>query len=158
MENISNSSLNETLVAQKVEQMPPVVDYSFRGLCFVIHAIYFLIVLFTKELQKISLIHMHHTNLIGLLTGFHYSIWIAWVQPATPYPELNVVLCTISDAFWAIIKYARCYSILVLAIYRLVAVFYVNKFKKLVRSLPMYALGIFLVWFVSSILYAIFKS
>lgn len=111
MENISNSSLNETLVAQKVEQMPPVVDYSFRGLCFVIHAIYFLIVLFTKELQKISLIHMHHTNLIGLLTGFHYSIWIAWVQPATPYPELNVVLCTISDAFWAIIKYARCYSI-----------------------------------------------
>jgi hypothetical protein len=158
MLNISEiGNTTNTIDSHVVQMIPTVIDYTFRAICFIIHLIYFLAVLCYKELQLMSLLQMHHTNMIGLLTGLHYSIWIAWTAPATGNKILDNILCSLSEAFWAISKYARCYSILVLAVYRLVAVFHTNTFNKLVKSLKLAILSIFMVWLVSGAIFSLAK-
>lgn len=149
MQNQTNgSNSSSTLI-----EMPPWVDYSFRILFLVVHLAYFLVVAVFRDLQKISLIHMHHTNLIGLLSGIHYCIWIAWGQPATGNPIADDILCHISEIFWSTSKTARCYSILVLAIYRLIAVYRINLFKQIVKSMRVYLISIFMVWFIPALIF-----
>lgn len=158
MVNISDIvNTTNTVDSHVIQMIPPVIDYTFRAICFIIHLIYFLTVLCYKELQLMSLLQMHHTNVIGLLTGLHYSIWIAWTAPNTGNKILDNILCSLSEAFWAISKYARCYSILVLAVYRLVAVFHTNTFNKLIKSLKLAMLSIFMVWLVSGAIFGLAK-
>ena len=147
MENASNYSLigNQSL---RVVDIPPAFDYSARVFCLVIHSIYFIIVAISRDLKKMSLIHVHHVNFIGLLSSIHYCIWIAWSQPSTGNELINSVLCSISETVWALCKFARCYAILTLAIYRVVAVFRVNYFKKLVKSIKIYLISCILVWLI----------
>ena len=152
--NSTTTAKNETL---EIVQIPDFLDYACRVLCLVVHAAYFVIVLSCKDLRKISLIHMHHTNLIGLLTAIHYCIWIAWTEPSTGNEQLNDILCSISEAFWALSKFARCYSILNLALYRMVAVFRVTLFKKIVKSIKIYAVSTIMVWVVSGVIFVIAK-
>lgn len=101
----------------------------------------------------ISLIHMHHTNFIGLLTAVHYCVWIAWITPSTGNATINNIVCSISEAFWAVTKFARSYSILVLAIYRLVAVFRITLFKRIVKSVRIYVITVLAVWLVSAVIF-----
>lgn len=150
--NISNVS-NATKTPSFVVELPPQLDYSFRIIFLTVHSAYFIIVIFCSQLRKLSLIHMHHTNMIGLLTGIHYCIWIAWTAPNTGNPVLNLVLCRISETFWALSKFARCFSILVLAIYRLIAVYRVHLFKRIVNSIKIYLIAIASVWFVSALVF-----
>lgn len=106
-------SVNQTIDVKKaVETVPPVVDYSVRVVFLLVHIMYIVIVLLNKDLQRRSLVQMHHTNIIGLITGIHYCIWIAWVYPNTTSPFLDNLICRLSEALWATCKYARCYSIL----------------------------------------------
>lgn len=108
-----NLTINSTMSPPVVNNtLPPLVDYSVRVIFLLIHVLYVIILLLNKELQLISLIPMHHTNIIGLLTGIHYCIWIAWTHPIFLNQALNNFLCSLSEEFWAMSKYARCYSIL----------------------------------------------
>lgn len=154
MENLS-FKLNDTDLT--VHSIPAFIDYTARALCLFIHIGYFFIVAFSKDLKKIPLIPMHHTNLIGLLTAIHYCIWITWNEPDTGNNTINNVLCHTSETFWALTKFSRSFSILILAIYRLVAVFRVTLFKKIVENLKLYLATVFLVWFVSAIVFLIAK-
>lgn len=152
MENQTNSSTSTLII-----QLPPWTDYSFRIVFLLVHLAYFLVVGLFRELQKISLIHVHHTNLIGLLTGMHYCIWIAWSRPVTGDALADSILCHISEAFWALSKVARCYSILILAVYRLIAVYRINLFKRILKSTRVYFLSIFLVWLFPALIFVLSK-
>lgn len=149
MQNNSNS--NSTSQIQSVaiiNQLPPFIDFTVRGFCLLIHVVYFIIVASCKDLKKLSFIPMHHACLIGFVTALNYCIWIPWDKPNTGNSTLNSILCSLSEVIWALTKYCRCYSILVLALYRLVAVLWVNLFKRIVNSIRVYLLTTILVWII----------
>jgi hypothetical protein len=154
--NGSNKSSPSAGIIQ--QQIPPIIDAGFRVFDVLAHAIYFAFLIFYKELRTIPMFSMNHINMIGLLTGIHYCIWIPWNSPSTGNAQINALLCTISEVFWALSKFARGYAILVLAIYRFVAVFRPNLFKKLVKSWRFTLFSnICMVWLVSAIIYMIPK-
>lgn len=155
MENLTNNSNGGQ--SSTIIQLPPWTDYSFRIIFLTVHLAYFLVVAVFRDLQKLSLIHVHHTNLIGLLTGVHYCIWIAWSRPATGDSVVDNILCHISEAFWALSKVARCYSILVLAIYRLIAVYRIQLFKRIVKSTSAYFISILMVWLFPALIFVLSK-
>lgn len=153
----NTSSTTETSPTNWKIQLPPALDYTFRVIFFLVHLFYFVLVALIPSLRKISLVHMHHTNLIGLLTGLHYCIWIAWTAPSTPDPVLNTVLCELAEVFWALSKFARCFSILVLAAYRLVAVYRIHWFKRIVNSVSVSLIAIAFVWLASAVVFVLAK-
>lgn len=153
---MNNTTLvNRTIIP--VQQMPVFIDYSARAFCLFVHSVYFILVLSQQELRKLSLIHMHHTNILGLITGLTYCIWIPWTLPNTGNKQLDSILCSFSELLWALIKFTRSYSIAVLAVYRLIAVYRVNLFKKIVKNIKLYVLSILMVWLVSSAVFFIGK-
>jgi hypothetical protein len=134
------------------------LDYATRVFCLLTHLAYLLILLLNKELHERSMVQKHHTNLIGLLIGLHYCAWIGSSLPNTGNQALDVILCIISEFFWATSKYARGYSVLVLAIYRLIAVYKLNLFKEFVKSKVLATVSILIVWAISSLIFVVSKS
>lgn len=132
-------------------------DNITRVLLLVSHILYFIIVFLFKEFQKISYFHMTHTNLIGVLTGIHYCIWINKVLPTFEDQNLNDVLCSISEACWAIFKYARAYSILILAAYRYLAVFKSQLYNQICKSVKFTLISSGLIWLISAVIFLIAK-
>ena len=111
------------------------LDTALRIIGLLIHVFYLIIVLLVKELQKRSLIYIHQVNLYGFLFMFQYVCYISSNVPTFPDPWTNDALCTLSEITWATTKYFRSYSILMLAVYRLVAVVKIEWFKKWIKSI-----------------------
>ena len=74
MNNWTNSTSSDEY--STLNDILSTIDNIFRVLLLATHLFYFVIVLLFREYQKISFINMHHTNVIGLLTGLHYCLWI----------------------------------------------------------------------------------
>lgn len=152
---------NSTAVSQNVSDitysLPKEVDYSMRVIALLFHIFYFSIVFVFKELQNISFIQMHHTNLIGFITTIHYTSWIKSNAPEFNDENLNNFFCSLSEATWALTKHARAYSILILAIYRVVAVFKMNFYKKIANSIKFTIFSILIVWLISGFIFLISK-
>ena len=111
------------------------LDTALRIIGLLIHVIYLVIVLLVKELQKRSLIYIHQVNVYGFIFMFQYVCYISSNVPKFADPWTNDALCTLSEITWATTKYFRSYSILMLAVYRLVAVVKIEWFKKWIKSI-----------------------
>lgn len=121
------------------------------------HVFYFVLVLILKEFQNVSYFNVHHINLIGLFTGIHYCVWINKYSPFFINIDIIHTWCTLAEACWAILKYARTYSILVLALYRYLTVFKENKSYKFIYSFKFCFLIAFSVWLISALIYFVTK-
>ena len=112
-------------------------DIVLRCIGLLIHIVYFLLVLFVKELRKISLIYTHQINIYGLVFLLLYVCHIgdrATLMMDTHTTPVNSVVCTISEILWALVKYLRSYAILLLALFRMIAVIKPDGFKKWMKS------------------------
>ena len=110
------------------------LDIASRCLSLASHLVYFIIILSIKELRAISLIYMHQVNFYGLLFILHFCAYIGTNNPVFENQTLDVVLCTMSEIAWSALKYLRSYSVLLLAIFRMVAVVNSHLFRKWVKS------------------------
>jgi hypothetical protein len=151
--NISLSVNNSS----SIEEISPLFDYATRVVCLVTHAVYLLVLIFNKELHEQSMIQKHHTNLIGLFIGVIYCAWIGSNSPNTGNQTMDAIVCAMSETLWPISKYARAYSLLILAIYRLIAVFRLNTFKKMIKSRMLSVFSILVVWLVSGLVFIVSK-
>lgn len=154
---MENSTLNLSFIKSQDQTIPKEVDYAMRVFTLIVYIVYFIVVSLSKELKHLSFIHMHHTNLIGLFISAHYTVWIISDLPTFEDKNLNNVLCSLSETFWAVTKHARAYSILILAIYRVIAVFKVNIYKRFIKSKLISIGSISIVWIVSGLLFIISK-
>ena len=110
------------------------IDIASRCLSLVSHLVYFIIILSIKELRAVSLIYMHQVNFYGLLFVLHFCAYIGSNNPVFDNQTADVVLCTMSEIAWSALKYLRSYSVLLLAIFRMVAVVNSHLFRKWVKS------------------------
>ena len=148
MNSLISNKTNETIL-----RIPFLndIDNMTRGIMLTVHVIYFVAVSIFKDFQSIAYFNINHINLIGLLTGIHYCIWI---NSTIFYNQIiSYSFCSISEATWAILKFARTYSILTLAIYRYLAVFKEFKFYKFISSFKYTLLSGLLVWFWQSLFF-----
>jgi hypothetical protein len=83
-----------------------------------------------------------------------YIFYFEQTLPSFPNnPRLNNLLCVLSEINWSMLKYLRSYSILLIALYRFLAVFYLTLFKKLNSSLIWLILPLLVLWLFSAIIF-----
>lgn len=134
------------------------LDNTTRSFSLIIHTIYFIIVFtHSKQMIQLSLFHMHHVNIIGFMSALHYSMWINSVQPQFADPILNRVFCSMAETAFAVFKFTRAYSILGLALYRVLAVFKLNMYKRVCESYSFTALSTALIWLCGIVVFLIGK-
>ena len=126
------------------------MDKFVRVLALFIHIFYFLIIIFIKELHQRSLVYVHQINAYGFLFCFHFFFYIGTDTSYNFNNEtLNAIICTGSEILWAMLKYYRSSSILLLSVFRAFAVYRNNDFKKWSRSNLILTFTIIVVIFIS---------
>ena len=150
--NISSSSNSSTFLLIEILEK---VDDGIRVTGFVVHLLYFAFVFLIKDLRMRSLIYIHQVNLFGLIFIGHYAIYLNAFK--IDILNINASLCTISEIVWAMAKYLRCYSILLLGIYRMIAVLSPRMFNKWLKSTLVYMLSFLIEFLVCSCIYLIGK-
>ena len=110
------------------------IDTLIRIMALVTHVTYFSFIILVKDMRAISLIYMHQVNFFGLIFVLHFASYIGTSKPMFEDAQLDSVLCVLSETLWSGLKYFRSYSVLLLAIFRMVAVVNSNLFRKWVNS------------------------
>ncbi|CAF0729871.1 unnamed protein product [Brachionus calyciflorus] len=153
---MDNITLNSSNITENFEFSLTNLDYIVRFLNLFAQLFYVIAIVYLKDLQALPLVPMHHTNLIGLINAIHYCLWIISNQPDLRNDTLNEIFCSVSEATWGITKYARAYSILVVAIYRLIGVTRLTLYKKITNS-KFAICSIIIVWFLSAFIFLVAK-
>ena len=133
------------------------VDEVNRVLATLSFVVYFFFVLLIKELRTLSLFYVHHANLVGFIFVIMYMIYFKSTSPVTSDPAWFVPLCTITEVIWGLLKYLRSYSVILIAFYRLAAVFYPELFKKINKSYITILVPISFIWMLSGLVFAATK-
>ncbi len=133
------------------------IDFLTRISFFIAHFVYFIIVCMIDELKKITYFQMHHINICGLFQSILYVSWLGSVVPSLNNDTWNYIVCQISEFCSSVFKYSRSYSILVLAAYRLIAVYKLNEYKIISKSYKYTVLTGILVWLIPILIFFINK-
>ena len=130
-------------MATALNQYVNYIDFAIRSYDLVIHLIYFSYILLKKncELRSRTYLFLHNINVSTLAISLVYVAYINTRAPSFANATLNSVLCELTELFWSLIKYARVFSLLLLAVYRYIGCFYVQLFKK-INSKRIYIYGL----------------
>jgi hypothetical protein len=142
-ENISNTSrdyLFDTLIQ---------IDNLSNYLALLIHFAYYLLILTSAEIRTRSFLYVNHATITSSFFIISLFGYMFGNEPDFPDPTLNGILCSFSELFWPFAVYIRSYSILLIAIYRYLAVFKLNLFKKINSSLWYLTAPLLVAWTLS---------
>lgn len=145
---LSNTNDNNSLIVTILTY----VDSINRITANLVFVIYFLMIVIIKELRTCHLLYTHHTNLVGFLFCLMYLFYFNSSQPNFNDQLLDHILCEISEIVWAMLFYLRSYSVLIIAIHRFTAVFFIDFYKKINNSVIYMILPILSIWFFSLIM------
>ena len=110
------------------------IDSVIRITSCLVHLIYFILIIKLKIMRTKSSLYTHHANLIGFMFNLHYIIYWSETHPNTLDSDLNDLLCRISEDLWSFLKVIRTYSIGLIALNRMIAVFNVHLYQKINRN------------------------
>lgn len=152
--NSSNSTTHQTDAL--LDNLSIATDV-FSFYCVSLHLVYFVLVVFIKELRTRPLFFINHsvaTNTIAPLAILTFQ----YFDPATVDNQTTVsIVCSIFEIYWSFSYYIRTYSILLIAVHRYMAVFKLEMFKK-INSSNVYLIGLVVfVWVISFAFSFIFK-
>ena len=146
-----------TNITVETESFINYIDYSMRIVSLIIHIIYLLCIWRIKDLQTRQLLYLHHVNIIGLIYTVHYVCYIFGQSPDFGSAFANDLVCNISSMIWMITKFMRMFSLLLLAIYRYTAVYYITLHRNFTRSLGYMILAIMVTWIIAVLFSISFK-
>ncbi|RNA29407.1 hypothetical protein BpHYR1_013244 [Brachionus plicatilis] len=161
--NDSNSSENASIVdpyskAFSTYYVANYIDWSFRIISLLVHIFYAIIVLSKKQLQTRTYVFMHHVNFVSFAYILHF---VAFFDTRTAsYGQnftLEVAFCTLSEIFWSLLAYMRTYSILLLALYRYWAVYWIKMYRLINTNTVYIYAAILAAWLGSLLLTLVFK-
>lgn len=124
-------------------------EHVFRYITIVVHLVFIIVLIASREIRTRNQLYVNHAT----VTSISYAIFVfGFMFGDTPNfsdPLLNTILCTLAGYFRDSINYLRPYSLLIIAIYRYLAVYNLNFFKRINRSNILLLTPIVLVWFLS---------
>lgn len=133
------------------------VDFGFRCSALLVYILYIMSYIKNKNLKAKPLILLNHVNFIYFLNMALLVSYINTRFPNTRDPAANRVLCVMTEFAWMILKYIKVYSLLVLAVYRYLAVFHIGWYKKLNERLVYLLALIGVSWLLCVIMSVVLK-
>jgi hypothetical protein len=96
-----------------------------------IHFAYFLLLFVSSKIRQRTFLYVNHAIIVSTLNVLNIFAYVFGSQPNFEDQNLNKTLCTMGEIFWAFMLYQRTYSVLLIAMYRYLAVFKLTVYKKL---------------------------
>lgn len=156
MNNFCKSNL--TNLSKPIQK--PFLHYYYMFSSFsvlVSNLVYFLLLLIKRKLNKLSYVHIHQINLVGLFQGILVTSWSFSFRFQIEDETLYQVVCFTSELLWGTLKHVRAYSVMTLAIYRYMAVFHNLIYKKISASYKYIILSILFAWIFPIVTFLIVK-
>nr|QVK45854.1 G protein-coupled receptor [Proales similis] len=125
------------------------LDYGARVLTLVLHVGYFGAVALRSTLRTRALLYLNQVNLIGLLLSINAAIYIGGLNPLE---WSSGVVCQTSEMSWAILGFMRVWSLLLLGVYRYIAVFHLNLHHRWRSSVNLLAVPCISLWLTAVVL------
>ena len=158
MPNITDLSNNTALnITVDVITFLNYMDYCVRVISLLVHIFYFLFIFKIKEFQSRQMIYLHNVNLVGLIYSIQYAAFITNQTASLGDPWLNDLICLMVSMIWMILKYARMYSLLLLAAFRYTSVYKIKFHREFTRSLFKMIMSIVFTWVFSLVISLILK-
>jgi hypothetical protein len=135
------------------------IDHLVTFTSLIVHIFYFYLIYKLEQLRKLTLLYLHHSVFIGFMFNLHYLIYFNYTSPFFQDDQLNRIMCTVSEFLWSFLKTQRAYSIALIALYRLIAVYKLSLYKYLNKHLvwPLIFLYLLVIMFVLALKFA-FKT
>jgi hypothetical protein len=133
------------------------LDYVVRVIAVLVHFVYAAFVISLKEYRSRTMIYLHHVNAVSMLYCLHFVVYIGSRAPNFDNNTLNETLCTLSELAWMNLKLMRALSLLMLAVYRYLAVYRLTLYRRLNGSMTLLVALVPLSWLFSVSISLIFK-
>lgn len=150
MFNSSNSSGgNLSVQASPLFAALLTIDHIFRYYGVLISLIFILVFIFSPSMQTRHFLYVNHATIVSIMYPIIMFVFIFGNTPNTSDPNLNQILCTLSAYLREFANYIRPYSILLIAMYRYIAVFHLTFYQRINRSRLLLCIPILFVWVIS---------
>lgn len=141
----NNKSTNSEILTHILNYGSIALNFFTLALCLA----YSLFIFIFKKLRKRHYLYMNHANLCGIVYAAMAAGYSISPYPNFTQPELNLQICLMSEILWIFGKYIRMYSIILVAVYRFIAIFKFNWYRRLNTSYVYLCTPIVFVWFWS---------
>ncbi|RMZ94916.1 G- coupled receptor moody [Brachionus plicatilis] len=148
-ESISNRSVR---IPENLTNFLNYLDASQRVFSLITHLMYFILVIRYKKLRYKSYIFINHFMLANFLYCAIYLFFIKSEMPGFSTSRINHFVCLSASFCWAVFKFLRYYSILLVSIHRFIAVYHISLFKRINKSNFFMVYSIALVWLISTVI------
>ena len=125
------------------------ISFSVNVITLALHLVYFVIIIFSEELKKRTFLYANHAILASIFYPMFMTIYTYITYPNTADPNINRILCTVSEIGWIFSNYIRMFSILLIALYRTLAVFKITWYKKINESYVLLISPLIIIWIIS---------
>lgn len=148
-EVINNHSVR---ISENLANFLNYLDASQRVFSLLTHLVYFILVIRFKKLRYKSYIFINHFIFANFLYCANYLFFIKSEMPHFSTSHINHFVCLSASFAWAIFKFSRYYSILLVSIHRFIAVYHLSLFKRINKSTFFIVYSISLVWIISTVI------
>ena len=128
------------------------IDLTVRCVSSVIFLAYFLLVAWFKDQRTVNLFYVHHANFVNLIYTLIYLSFFNSTSPNLGSEHLNDIFCHLVEILFGLLKFLRSYSVLLIALYRLSAVYAIDFYRQLNNSCFKIILPVVIVWLLSLML------
>ena len=156
VENSSSSPSNSAALngdsSQDIINILNYVDLTVRVVSALTFVAYFALVAFKRELRKANLFYVHNANFVNLAWVLIFIGFFNSTAPNFSSDYLNHVFCVLIEILFGWFKYLRSYSVLLIAIYRFNAVFFINFHRQLHKRSLYVFLPVLATWTLTLLL------
>jgi hypothetical protein len=146
----SNNSSNQSISSDYLFRTLTIFDHIARYYGVLVHLAFVAMLIVAKEQRTRSLLYVNHATIVNSFYCIMIYLYMFSDRPSFANESLNNVLCSMSEIAWIFSSYVRMYSITLIAVYRLLAVYKPQVYKRLTDSTALVLLApILLVWCVS---------
>lgn len=162
-ENENLTSANGSLIINNnpnslVIQVLNYVDLSIRTLGILVFLAYFLLTAIKNDLRNFKLLYVHHINFANFIYVLILVSYFNSTKPSLSSAYLNELVCQVNEIIWPIVDYLRSFSVLLLAFYRFLAVYYSSTLFKYINQTRLRILvPVLFIWLIATALAFITK-
>ena len=146
---MNNSSVNESASPVVMIDALNYIDLTIRCLTTAIFLAYFALVACFKEQRKASLVYVHHANFVNMIYTLIFLCFFNSTYPNLGSENVNNAFCQLVEILFGLLKFLRSYSVLLIALYRLAAVYAIDFYRHVNKSSWKIPVSVAILWLLS---------
>lgn len=150
--NKSSNITNKTALYDHLFAALMTLDIMVRYYSVIIHLVYVLIFIASKQLHRKTYLYTIHATIVNCFYSLMIFFYLFGDHPNTGNTSLDDIFCSLSEIVWPFSSYIRVNSILLIALYRFIAVFKISFYKKINDSFFILVSPVIFIWAISFII------